>query len=346
VLADYAIALRLRRPDFRVAGLIRNRLSERYGPQVARAVSPAGIELHIPPDYRRRKERFVEMVPATFLDVTDESHSARVNTFIHQLAVSDAKHAAEVALEAIGRASLPKLRTLLKSSDPEVRLRAARCMLNLRDDQALGTLRQFATDRDSPYRLEALDAIMAAARQAEAVALAQRLLRDPETSVMLAAYEHLRRLDDPTIRREDVGRCFSLDLVASTDRRMIFVARSGEPRVVLFGAPLICRDNIFVESPDGTIVVDSRAGQDFITVVRKHPTRPGVVGPIRAGMDLSDLVRKLGTEPAKTPSAQLTGLGIAYAEIIALLEQMVGKDAVEAQFQAGPLPKISLPVKK
>jgi hypothetical protein len=163
---------------------------------------------------------------------------------------------------------------------------------------------------------------------------------------MLAAYEHLRRIDDPTIRREEIGRSFSLELVGATDRRVVFVSRSGDPRVVLFGAPLACRDNVFVESSDETIVVDARPGDAFINVMREHPTRPGVIGPVRAARQLSDVVRKVGGDPAATPAGQFTALGASYAEVIELLERIAAAGAVDAAFWPGPLPKIALPVEK
>ncbi len=343
---DYVIVLRLRRPDFRVASVIRNRLSERYGPNIAKALSPSDIEVRIPLEYRRRKQRFIAMVPATFLEVTPELAPARVNTLIHQLAVSDHKESAEIALEAIGRDSLGKLPVLLDASDAEVRFRAARCMLNLGDDRALPTLRTFATDKGSPYRLDALDAIMVSARRNDALALAQRLLRDRDVAVVLAAYEHLRQMDAPAVTREIVGRSFLLEQVVQTDWRAIFVSRCGDPRIALFGAPLACHDNVFVESPGGMVVIDSRAGQDYISVIRKHPTRPGVIGPVKSSPGLADLIRTLATEPAPMAQGQLRGLGVCYAEVIALLEQMSAKGAVAAEFWVGPLPKIDVPVKK
>jgi hypothetical protein len=39
-------------------------------------------------------------------------------------------------------------------------------------------------------------------------------------------------------------------------------------------------------------------------------------------------------------------LGVPYSDAIALLKQMVDKNAIDAQFVAGPLPKIDLNVKK
>ena len=343
---DYTALLRLRQPGFRTASLIRNRLSERYGPGVAQALSPRDIEVRVPPEYRYRKQGFMAMVPATFLTATEELTQARMNAFVRRLAVSDNKDESEIALEAIGRESLAKLNVLLSASDAEVRLRAARCMLSLGDDRGLAVLRALAMDKNSPHRLEALEAVAVSARRNDASMLARRLLRDDDVTVVLAAYEHLRRMEDPAVTREPVGRSFLLEQVAQTNHKAIFAARSGDPRVVLFGAPLACGDNVFVESPDKTVVVNSQAGQGSVSVFRKHPTRPGVVGPIRTGRNLRDLILALGDEGGKAEHGQLAGLDVSYAQVMALLEQLSAKEAVAAQFWAGPLPKIDLPVKK
>jgi hypothetical protein len=148
VLQEYTAALQLRRPDFQMANVIRNRLTERYGPTVVRRVAPSGIELRIPSEYRLRKERFLSMVPTTYLEITNDLTAARVNAFVHQLAVAEDKEGAEYALEALGRESLGRLGVLLRTSDPEVRLRAARCMLGLGDDRGLLVLRELALDTE------------------------------------------------------------------------------------------------------------------------------------------------------------------------------------------------------
>jgi hypothetical protein len=193
--------------------------------------------------------------------------------------------------------------------------------------------------------MEAFDAIMVTARRNDAVALARRLLRDNETTMVLAAYEHLRRLDDPAVSREFVGRSFYIERVVQTNRRAVFVSRSGDPRIVLFGAPLECSNSIFVESPDQSIVVNARPEQQQISITRKHPTRAGIMGPVRAGFEVGAVVRALGGEPAVS-GGQLQGLGASYEEMIAVVQQLIAKGAVNAEFWPGPLPKIDLPVKK
>ncbi len=183
-------------------------------------------------------------------------------------------------------------------------------------------------------------------RREDAAAVGRRLLRDADVRMVLAAYDQLREVGDAAVTRDRIGRSFLLEQVVQTNHKAIFVSRRGEPRVVLFGAPLRCRDNLFVETPDRAVVLDARAGQGFVSIIRQHPKRPGVFGPIRSSPDVGDVVRTLGGEAVAGPSGQFLGAGVPYAQVIALLEQLCAKDAVAAAFWAGPLPTIDLPVKK
>jgi len=114
---------------------------------------------------------------------------------------------------------------------------------------------------------------------------------------------------------------------------------------VLFGEPISCHDNIFVESPGGDITINAAAGQNQATIIRKHPKRPGVVAQAQSSFDLADIIRTLCQEPPKE-GGKGGGLGVPYADLALLLKQMCDKGAVEAEFHAGPLPKISPNIKK
>lgn len=343
---DYQGVLRLHKADYRLASRIRNRLNDRYGPGTAQAFSASMIVLRIPPEYRLRRLRFLRMVGATYLDQTPELTAARINAHAHGLAVANDKEDSEIALEALGRECLTTVAALLNASDEEVRFRVARCMLNLRDDRGFATLHEMALSPASQHRLEALEAVAISANRNDAAALARRLLREGEPAVMLAACEHLRRMEDLSVRQESVGRSFSIEQVTQTDRKAIYVTRSGAPRIVLFGAPLTCRNNIFAESPDGMIVVNSQAGQGFVSLTRRHPERAGVLGPVRTGFDLADIIRALGTEPTRTKDGGVAGLGVSYTDVTAIVQQLAIKDMVPAEFWPGPLPEPGLIIKK
>ncbi len=339
-LEQFKINLLFRRQDYRLTSLVRNQLNERFGYGTAKAVSPNRIELKVPDKYKERKQRFASIVKAMYLDHRPEVIEERIKMFVRKLAVSEDKHESEIALEAIGNASLSKLPVLLNSSDKEVRLRAARCILNLGSDRGFQTLREMALDSDSAYRIEALDAITTAASRNDATALSRRLLRDDDFGIRIAAYERLRKLDDIAVTQRHVARSFYLEQITQTEHKAIFVSRSGQPRIVLFGAPLRCRDNIFVQSADGNITINAPSGQQYVSIIRKHPRRPDVVLKLKSSFELVDIILKLCEEPLQKDKKARHGLGISYADMIALLKQMCDKGAVRAEFRAGPLPKI------
>ncbi len=340
VFGEYPIGLVVRRPDFRIANAIRNRLNGRFGPGTAKAITASQIKLNVPAKYGKQKQRFISIVKAMYLAETEEVTKERIKTFVGKLAVSEDKEASEIALEAIGNESLSKLVALLNSGNEEVRLRAGRCMLNLGSDVSLETLKTIAMDKDSAYRIEALEAITTGARRNDAAAISRRLLRDEDFNIRLAAYEQLRKLDDIALTRRPIARSFYLEQITRTPYKAIFVSRSGQARIVLFGAPIVCRDNMFVQSANGEITIDSRAGQKYVSVMRKHPTRPTVIGPLRSSLELGDIIETLCEEPVRRSEKGRIGLGVSYADMIALLKQMCEKGAVEAKFEAGPLPKI------
>lgn len=344
VLDEYKIILALRRPDYRIASLIQNRLNARWD-GTAKAVSHRQIELKAPAEYAKQKQRFISIVKATYLTQTREITKERIRVFVGKLASSADKYSSEISLEAIGNACVKKLSALLNSSDEEVRLRAARCMLNLGSDVGLDTLRKIAIDKDSTYRVEALEAIATGASRNYAASISRRLLRDGDFEIRLAAYEQLRKFDDIAVTQKLIARSFYLEQTAATEQNSIFVSRSGQPRIVLFGSPISCSSNIFVESADGNITINAPAGQKYVSVMRKDPKQPTMIGPLRSSFELGDIIQTLCEEPAGRSEGGQGGLGVSYADMIALLKQMCKKGVVGAEFRAGPLPK-NIPIIK
>ena len=246
VLDEYRIVLALQEPDFRRANNIRNRLNGRFGGGTARAVLPGRVEVLVPGQYKNRKQSFISMVKAMYLTQEPEVTLERIRTLVNRLADSKDPDESEIGLEAIGNQSLGGLNPLLNSTDERVRLHAARCMLNLGSDAGLAVLRQITIDTNSPNRLEALEAIAVGARRTDAASIARKLLRDKDFQITLAAYKHLRQLNDIAITQNFIGRNFYLEQTAQTDHKVIYASRNGQPQIVLFGAPLQCHSNIFV----------------------------------------------------------------------------------------------------
>lgn len=345
VQEEYRMNLMLREPDYKRSSDIRNRLNERFGYGTARAKSPGQIELTVPERYRNGKKRFFSVVGATYLSESPEIAERRVMHHIGKLASSQEKWASEIALEAMGSASLEKLSALVNSSNPEVRFRAARCMMNLGSERGFEVLREILQDKDSSYRAEALEAMTSAWNSRDVAGAARALVSDEDFDVRLAAYESLSKLDDITITREVVGENFYLDQVSQFSRPAVYVYRSGQPRVVLFRAPIYCRDDIFIQSSDGAITINAGAGQDYVSLMRKHPKRANVLAQLKSSFELADIIRTLCEEPTVHVGQTQFGLGVSYCELIELLAQMSEKGAIEAEFRAGSLPKIGVNIK-
>jgi hypothetical protein len=346
VLEDYKISLVLRRPDYLAAGQIRNRINGRFGYETAWALSPGNIELHVPTKYAAAKDRFIQLVRTTYLADTPELTEKRIITHIQKLAGSQNKNASEIALEAIGNAALSKLAVLLNSSDPEVRLRAARCMLNLGDQRGRESLWNIASDRTSAYRVEAIEAFVNAAARNDASPMLRGLLRDDDFPVRLAAYENLIRLNDATVSVKLIADSFYLDQITQAGKPAIFVSRRDQPRVALFGAPIYCRSNLFVETPDGAITINAPAGEQFATIIRKHPKHPDTIIRLKTSLDLADIIQTLCREPLTPTDEGGPGLGVCYSTLAGLLKQMADSGAVPAEFHVGPQPKTLPTIKK
>jgi flagellar basal body P-ring protein FlgI len=338
VVEDVQISLVLSEPSYLVASAIRNRLNERFGPATASAISPSQIQLKAPPKFKAEKDTFLAMVTTLSLDQDEQLQQRRIETLVERLARGEDVAISQIALSTIGKAALDELAPLLGASDERVRFHTAVCMLSMGDDRPLPVLRRIIAGGNSPYRIEAIRAIGAGAMRNDAIAILNSVLADADFAVRFAAYEQLRNLMDISVSQIPVSGDFLIDSVTCAGEKSIFVSRSGASRIVLFGAPIYCKDNIFIESADRSVVINAGRGDKFVSVMRKHPKSTRLFGPLRSSFKLADVIRTLGEVlPAENKPLMRPGLGVGYSDIAALLKQMVENGAVEAQFKAGPM---------
>jgi hypothetical protein len=210
----------------------------------------------------------------------------------------------------------------------------------------MDVLREIAMNRQSPYRIEAIEAVTRAGRSHDASALCLALLKDEDFSMRLAAYRQLRKLNDIAVIGKSIAKSFFLENVSQTDKKDIYVSRSGEPQIVLFGAPLYCKRGSIVESAGHDVIIDAMTDPNYVTVIRKYPNKPNLTGQIKCSYRLDSIIQALCEQPPERGQENRMGLGVSYCDMIALLKQMCDKGTLEAQFHAGPLPKFDLNVKK
>lgn len=334
------VRLTLNKPDFLAANAIRNRINERFGPKTCVPNSEMECLLYFPVRYTNEKERFLNIVSSLLLTQNDRIRAAYVASAVERLAGDTDKTEAENILEGIGKPAIDKLRPLLTHPDESVRFHAARCMLNIGSNEPVQCLRTIIFNPASPYRLEAIRSIGVSANAKDAKPILMSVLAEEDQAVRLAAYELLAEMDSPAIMRKQIGGGdFMIDSVICGGPKMIYVYQQDKPRIVLFGSPIQCSKDLFVQSEDGTITINARAGDKYVLVARRHPGRPRVVGPIQSSFDLGILLQTLGEMPQINHQTGLRpGLAISYSEIVPLLKKMCSQQAVDATFVAGPAP--------
>jgi flagellar basal body P-ring protein FlgI len=346
-IEKHQILLALFNPDFRVAAIIRNRINERFGRNVATATSENTIYLSLPENFKYKKTRFIKLVKSLYITSTAVAEDKQINSLVEKLRTEPEKIKYETGLEAIGKPAVSRLLPLLESEDSQTRFTAARCLFNIGDDEALKILREFAQDSASPFRIAAIEAVGDAGQRRDCIALMNRIVRDENFDVRYTAYKYLSKYDDVSIVRTAVAKDFYIDQIIQMSPKTVYVSRRNEPRIILFGAPIECEKDIFIESDDGQIIINalpdgnsprgSRVAASRISVMRKHLVTGELVGPLKTSFRLADVIKTLGDEPEPENEKERPGLGISYSEIIELLKKMCEKGAVKAVFVPGPL---------
>jgi len=332
------VRLILNTPNFTTANIIRNRINERFGPKTATCISAGEITLVFPPVYLDQREKFLGIVESLMLGSNPKMLSDYAQELIEQILSKTDSERAEIALEGIGKPALDSLAPHLHHADPDIQFHTARCMLNIGDSRALGVLRSIAKDRNSPYRKDAIRTIGICAKRRDALPILTTALNERDIEIRIEAYEALLRLNSNVISRRHISSGgFSVDSVICSGPKVIYAYRQGNPKIVLFGAPIRCENNIFIQSKKSEVTINSTPDKEHISVSRKHPVLPRVIGPLVSSNELSLLIQTLGELPdTKSNTTARPGLGVPYAEILQILQTMSEQDAVLAQFIAGP----------
>lgn len=329
------IRLVLAEPSYSAARRIEERINAKFGNQgrVADAVSPAFVQITIPPDYHDDTDHFLLLLRHLFLPVDSGFVPKRCQELAEELQRPDAPHA-DIALcfEAVGRSALPFLTPLYVHKKDYVAFHAAAAGLEIEDELAVDVLARLARDPDSEFRFQAIRAL-GRARTMRAAALPLRgLLDDADPRVRIAAYEELARREDPSIERTIVGGDnFILDVAGGSGAPLIYAKRSGQRRLAILGEGINCRPPLFYRSPDGSVVINAHEDDRQLTLVRYVPQKNSASPPVTAVPDLAPLIRLMGSD-AQQFQGRVTGLGIDYTTLVHAMYTLCRDQSVNAQF--------------
>ena len=289
---DRNLALYLRN-DFksiRNAQRIANRIGgrfhhfDKYGIEepLAEAKTDKKVVLKLKPRYKHNDSRYLQVVRYIAFRETDVAQRVRMQKLTEEIMIPGRAERASIQLEAIGKKSIPILKSALKSPLLEIRFHAAVALAYLDDGSGLKYLAEAAREEPA-FRGYAL-AAMSAIDEPEAHLYLRELMSMTSAETRYGAFRALWTLDknDPFIRGEDMRGEFLLHVlqteledVAAVDPNakeggpknggpMIHITHRKHPEVVLFGSEQEFRVPIVVRA--GDVLITGAAGSDELTV--------------------------------------------------------------------------------
>jgi flagellar basal body P-ring protein FlgI len=335
---DRRLHLVLYQPSYGTSRTIEQKINSFFGPppddplwQTAKAVGPDRIELHIPREYRDQLDYFLGLVQNMYIRSDPTYIESRANELTRQVSDPVANtEAISYAWEAMGRSMLSLIQPLYADSNRQTAFYAARAGSMMGDTVAMEQIGKEAMDPKSQYRKKSI-ITLGGCKSVVARRFLRKLTDDPDISIRILAYEGLAKQEDGTIDRRFVGADnLILDVLHGKKMPMVYVTRSGEPKIVLFGDIRI-DPPVFYCHPDDSITLSADAGSQTICLIRKSASGQSS-GRMTAGLDLPPLIGFLGND-AVMVDGKVTGLDLPYSHIVAILNQLCKDGALAARFK-------------
>lgn len=331
----------LNEPSYSVARRVEQRVNERFGQKpkpTGEAMSSGFVMLHTPPTYAEHPDRFLALIPNLFV----ENSGGFIDRKLMDLsgaAVEPNANLERMSLvwEGIGRLAVPHLQRLYANEDPAIGFYAARAGLRLRDATALGVITQMATTTKHPYRA-------AAARELGTSEFPQAplkmigLLDSDDLEIRTAAHGALIRTRHPVIRStvfqstidpQQVG--LVLDVVDCGGKPLIYVYRSREPRIVLFGARLAVETPLFYAHPRELVTLNATESSGDITVLARERYGKTITEPVIIPPRVADLIAALADQPRRDEAGRMRGVGLAMSQVVQVLDALCREGSIEAR---------------
>lgn len=308
----------------------------RADPPTAKADSPRTITLQIPPEYRGRERRFLELVMHLPLSSSTAELQARGKLLAAEMSQPDAPHRElGLSLEGLGKPAIDFVRPLYAHTDRKVNFAAAVTGLRLGDPAAIDVVIHHAKDTRSPFRYQAIRELGKSGMPRRAGPTLRELLDGQDTQVRILAYEALRLVDRNWVLQVVVGERplnFLLEVVPSSGRPLIYTRRTRAPRIALIGGDrLFCRPPVLYSEPDGLVTITANAGDNMLAILKKDPAR--TLGPYYSPLSVAVLTKFLGHEMRTDTDGKLLGLELDYGAVVEILYRLCESKAIDADLR-------------
>jgi len=354
------VRLELYDPSYKNAGLIRDKLNQRFTgiDDIAIAKTRYYIDINIPRVWGEDYTRFLELI--MHYPVKTGSFARKASSVAEAMKVPGA-NCRELTLvwEAMGKEVLPVVQRQYSSSSKSIAFYSALAGLRLGDQKiAGGEILRFAVS-DSPFQVAAIRELGEHPDFFVAGETLRKLLDHPKAGIRIASYEALLKRGDyssHTITRIEVGGeshaseepVFVMDVVDSSREYVIYATSFKSPKIVLFGSGMPVEKPVLYDSWNKVISIYSTSAEkenkesggekkDILVVKRKISVPYGkkIKGEARFDIDfrVSDLVRTLGAAPRPSmETGNVEGLGVHYGRIIKIINDMCVDGTIPANF--------------
>ncbi|MGD8451251.1 MAG: flagellar basal body P-ring protein FlgI [Phycisphaerae bacterium] len=343
ILSERPTRLLLQEPSYPIVRRLRDRINERLGQrhEAAESMSRGYLVLHTPSEYAAQPSEFLQLVTHLYLD----THPTFVERKTRELIDAFSRPGADfdriaLVLEGIGPTVVPYIQPLYAHSDAAVRCYAARTGLRLEDVTALPVLDALAAWPDKDIALQAIYEL-GRCRYPQAANPLAPLLDSDDTEIRIAAYNGLRHHRHPKISSRRYPMLIDplqlnvvLDIVDCRGEPLIYVRRTGVPRIAVFGARMPVRLPVFYVAEDDSVTVTADDVASDLTLFAK---RRGVLSdPLHIPPRVTDLVTALADLPADdddTAASRHRGLGLPYSQVAQILGALCDSGAVPAKLE-------------
>jgi flagellar basal body P-ring protein FlgI len=320
---------------YRKAEIVTSRINEVFqGPQsldkIARQRNADTIEINVPPQYRSNIGHFLRVV-RLIPELRAEENSDYQRKLEEQLKQPETTLSAALRLEALGRGSVPALRSTMRNSEyPLVRFAAAEVLAYLGEPICASELGKIAQSHPSmqAFCLSALGSL----DEAASVYALQDLLASDCPEVRYGAFRALRDVDrdSDAARGFRMNKSFWLHVLGSESKPMIHLLSTGRAEVVLFG-----------KSPQLVAPFSLRAGPDIIITARRGDTACTIS---RFSTHKSERHAQCSYAVADVVKA-VADMGALYQDVADLLIQANETKCLNCELAIDALPK-AVPVQK
>lgn len=355
--ANRSQRLLLQEPSYWMARKIERRLNERFSqnPPTSDAVSKGYLTLVTPPRYAEHPALFTELATHVFLENTPAMIDRKLTELSKHLDGPETTlHHVSLVWEGMGRGVVPRIQPLYAHADRLVCYYSARAGLRLSDANALSGMMQIARSPDHPRRLDAIFELGRRQYPQAACCLAE-LLSDNDDQIRILAYHAILNHRHPAIRTTRLASALdpaqvslTLDVVDSVGPPMIYVRRTLEPRIAVFGRLTPMTIPLFYDHPEGLVTLNAIDERGEVSVLWRTRFGRLVSNPLKIPPRVAELVRVLAASPLETLDGRPHGVGLGYGQVVETLDALCSSGVIRARLvlQGAPLDDLLGPARR